>query len=340
MRRLWRAKRWLKYRLAPRALILMYHRVTELENDPHLLAVRSAHFSAHLEVIRSNCSPLSLRQLAVALHEGNIPNRAAVITFDDGYADNLYEAKPLLERYEIPATVFVTAAHLNSQREFWWDELDRQLLQPGVLPGRLELSFNGDHYTWDLGHDAEYSKADYQRDSTWHIEREDTPTLRHQLFRWLFERLVVLPDGEQQQVLEKLRQWTSAESSGRDSHQSLTPEELGRLVAGDLVEVGAHTMTHPQLSRLPINEQRREIQKSRACLEAVVKRPITSFAFPHGSTTLEAVSILQETGFLCACTSDADAVWRNANPWQLPRLGVRDWDGDAFGRWLNWWLNG
>src|SRR4030095_8520096 len=95
----------LKYLFGARALILMYHRVAELRNDPYLLAVQPNHFSDHLEVIRRHCFPIKLQQLVKALANGRIPKRAVVITFDDGYADNLLNAKPLLERYGTPDTV-------------------------------------------------------------------------------------------------------------------------------------------------------------------------------------------------------------------------------------------
>jgi peptidoglycan/xylan/chitin deacetylase (PgdA/CDA1 family) len=80
-----------------------------------------------------------------------------VITFDDGYADNLHNAKPLLERYDIPATVFVTTGHIGHEREFWGDELDRLLLQPSTLPELLGLSINGSPYQWELGEVAHYT---------------------------------------------------------------------------------------------------------------------------------------------------------------------------------------
>ena len=70
----------------------------------------------------------------MAVSGGDVPSAGVVVTFDDGYADNFHNAKPLLERYEIPATVFVTTGYLQDQREFWWDELERILLQPGTLP--------------------------------------------------------------------------------------------------------------------------------------------------------------------------------------------------------------
>src|SRR5262245_38761050 len=149
---------WLKHRFTSQALILMYHRVTELPNDPYLLAVTPKHFAEQLEVIRRYGVPMRLLQFVEVLRAGHIPNRAVVVTFDDGYADNLYQAKPLLARYEIPATIFVTAGQVGSQREFWWDELDRLLLQPGMLPARLRLHLNGTVFEKDLAETSTYTE--------------------------------------------------------------------------------------------------------------------------------------------------------------------------------------
>ena len=63
-----------------------------------------------------------------------------MITFDDGYADVLHHAKPLLERHSVPATVFVATGAIGQRREFWWDELGGLFLQPGTLPEELELT--------------------------------------------------------------------------------------------------------------------------------------------------------------------------------------------------------
>jgi peptidoglycan/xylan/chitin deacetylase (PgdA/CDA1 family) len=94
--------------------------------------------------------PIPLQQLVEALQEGKVPARAVVVTFDDGYPDNLHEAMPLLERYDISATMFVTAGQLGSQREPWWDELDRLLLQPGILPPKLRLNINGSTFDFHI----------------------------------------------------------------------------------------------------------------------------------------------------------------------------------------------
>jgi peptidoglycan/xylan/chitin deacetylase (PgdA/CDA1 family) len=338
-RRIGQAARWLKYRIASRALILMYHRVTDLSNDPYLLAVKPKHFAEQLEVIRRFCTPVTLSQLVEALRHGKTLNRAIVITFDDGYADNLHCAKPLLQRYEIPATVFVTAGYLEKRREFWWDEMDRALLQPGTLPHRLRLDINQTAYEWELGEATVYTEKDYRCYNDWHIERQDDPTSRHRLFRALYSAVANLPTIDRQKVLDDLLLWAGAESAARPTHRTLTTDELVLLHEGTLIEIGAHTMTHPFLSTLSANDQRSEIQESKSILERILNQPVTSFAFPHGSSNAETDAAIQKD-FLCACSSIADAVWRNSECFQLPRLGVRDWNQETFARWLKWWMDG
>src|SRR5262249_26471757 len=151
---------------------------------------------------------------------GKVPKRGVVVTFDDGYADNLYGAKPLLERYDIPATVYVTNGHIGHPREFWWDELDRLLLQPRTLPATLELRLNGHTWQWKLGDAAAYTSSEYERHRDWHIEQQHDPTSRHLLLRSLYQRLHGLTaEKDREQLLEELRIWAGAESSGRPTHR-------------------------------------------------------------------------------------------------------------------------
>ena len=82
-------------RFLPEALILLYHRVTELDSDPWSLSVTPRHFAEHIEVLRRHCHPLTLQQLVQALGDGDVSKRSVAVTFDDGYADVLYRAVPL-----------------------------------------------------------------------------------------------------------------------------------------------------------------------------------------------------------------------------------------------------
>ncbi|MGB5618733.1 MAG: polysaccharide deacetylase family protein, partial [Desulfobacterales bacterium] len=154
----------------------MYHRVASLELDPWALCVTTQNFAEHLEVLQKEARPISLKQLVQAHTQGHIPDRAVAVTFDDGYADNLYDAKPLLEKYNIPATVFVASGFVGHKYEFWWDELERIFLQPGTLPEILTLSVNGKTYQWELGEAADYSEDNYLRYCGWTVDWQEAPS--------------------------------------------------------------------------------------------------------------------------------------------------------------------
>src|SRR5712691_1061816 len=330
----------LRNKFVKRGLILMYHRVAALPSDPHQLCVTPQHFAEHLAVLAESCLPISLRQLGQALRAGEVPDQAVVVTFDDGYADNLYNAKPHLERFGIPATVFVTTQYLGSGREFWVDELTRLLLQPGTLPATLHLQVNGCDYHWELGEAAHYGEEDCDRQRGWNVSQKDDPSRRHSLYRTLYLLLCSVSERERGKILHELRVWGGADFPARPTHRPLSPDEVRHLVAGGHVEVGAHSVTHSTLSSLSPTEQRMEIEGSKTSLEEILGHPVTSFAYPYGQYTLETITLVRQAGFAFACSTVEDVIWRGTDCLQLPRVGVRDCEGEIFARRLSQWLRG
>ena len=82
----------------------MYHRVEDLAYDPYDLAVSPKNFMQQIDYIKRTCSVVSLLDIAKGLRSGSLPRRAVAITFDDGYVDNLKNAKPILKAAQTPAT--------------------------------------------------------------------------------------------------------------------------------------------------------------------------------------------------------------------------------------------
>ena len=277
----------------PKALILLYHRVADIQPDPWSQCVTPRHFAEHLEVLSAQWHVLRLGELVRALEDGSIPDRSVVITLDDGYAGNLHCVKPLLERYGTPATVFVASGPVGKPREFWWDQLERSVLRDGNL--QLDL------------------------------------------YRSLYHLLRPLPDAERRQVLDQLREWAGIEPAVRATHRPLTAEELTELARGELVEIGAHTITHPVLAELPESQQRAEIQGGKARLEELLGRRVRHFACPYGSFSEATPEIVRKAGFESACCRSAMVVDKYAFPFLLPRLVVQNWDGEEFARRLSEW---
>lgn len=340
MRGAWRLGQFAKSFL-PGVIILLYHRVARLLPDPQLLAVTPEHFAEHLEILRTYGSPLPLKRIDKCLRYPNLGQRAVIVTFDDGYTDNLYNAKPLLERYDIPATVFVMTGYLENNREYFCDELERVLLQPGTLPETLRLVVNEETHQWELGEATRYREEDFEPNRFWNVADSGNPTARHSMYRSLHNLLRPSPPEERRRIVDDIVAWAGAESVSRPTHRVLSPDEVCSLADGGLIEVGSHTVTHPVLSALPKARQRDEITRSKSRLEQILGGPVTSFAYPYGTRsdyTAETVVAVREAGFNRACSNFRGVVWPAQDRWQLPRCLVRDWDGEEFARRLRDWF--
>jgi peptidoglycan/xylan/chitin deacetylase (PgdA/CDA1 family) len=314
----------------------MYHRVAEPDLDPWGLSVSPVHFAEQLEVINKYFHPLSMQDLLKQLQRGKVPNRSVVVTFDDGYVDNLLDAKPLLAQYDVPATIFLVTEALVEERNFWWDDLEWALLQPGTLPDHLELKVNNSKYECYLGDARMYSKEDRQKDRQrrpW-----DAPAgTRLAFFYVIWQHLWKLSKPERIEALNAICTWAGMNKDLRRAGRALNKQEVNVLIEGGLIEVGAHTVTHPSLTVLPRLQQLEEISSSKTQLENIIGYPVTDFSYPHGDYSLETLKLVHKAGFQSASTTNIKCVFPDADPFQLPRFQVDDWSGDQFLRRLARW---
>jgi peptidoglycan/xylan/chitin deacetylase (PgdA/CDA1 family) len=310
-------------------MILLYHRIAAESSDPWDLAVSPSHLAEHLEVLTRYGPVLQLQNLVRQLKVGNLPPRAVIITFDDGYTDNLYNAKPLLERYDVPATVFLTTSNLGSDRELWWDELEKALLRTKRLPTTLCLKVNGRKFHWAHDDSASHDTVATHNLGRWKMG-EKPPSPRHTLYCELWKKLSVMQEDDRREVMEEIANWAGTDLTGRATHRLLSPEEVVDLAKGELIEIGAHTVTHSALSALPEEMQRHEIQKSKDFLDALIGKQVISFAYPHGRYSPRTVALVRDLGLRCACTTDPGSVDTLADCFRLPRTHVKDWNGEEF----------
>lgn len=316
--------RWLRSRFNKRALILGYHRIADVPSDVYRTCVSPKNFATHLEILHQYTNPVSLCELVQALLNKNLPPRTVALTIDDGYADVLYQAKPLLERYEIPTTTFVATGYLGS--EFWWDKLERIIFAPKALPKSLSLVVNGHIHKW----------TSVEPDSA--MGEKGTNGSRHRLLQSLYHLLLPLDARLRQPALAQLEAWAGVTLDTNPHCRSLTSDEIVELAKGDLIDIGAHTVTHPVLPAIPEEMQRVEIQESKLCLEQILDRPVHSFSYPNGSTSEDTLIIVRNSGFVCACTSDSDVARVGSDLFQLPRYWVRNWPGSEFSKKIQMWL--
>jgi peptidoglycan/xylan/chitin deacetylase (PgdA/CDA1 family) len=319
-------------------VILCYHRVTELERDPQALAVRPDRFDEHMQIIRQIAEPVPLGSLVRDDGVVSASGRRVAVTFDDGYTDNLETARPILERYDIPATVFVVAGMVDDDGEFWWDELDRLLLKTSP-PGReLELEMGGRTLLWTMPSGNGSLGA---TTAGWSLLDPVDPGPVERLYRELDGLFREANHRERESALEVLRAWVGAGSEGRESHRVMGSSELRQLVEGGLVGVGSHGLHHISFAELSRDELSAEMTESRIRLERAVGRPVDEFAYPFGARFLlpaDDVSELREAGYRLACVNFEGTVRPGTPCHRLPRFLVRNWTGDEFSERLERWF--
>ena len=314
------AGRWLRSRFAPSGLILGYHRVADPGASAYDLGVRPANFAQHLDVIQRYCTALSLNEFVDRLYAGQLPRRSVTLTFDDGYADFLSEAQPRLEHSAIPATVFVVSGALG--QAFWWDALADVVLHAQPQARELCLRVGAEKMVWILSDEAAGLAGSKQR---------------KRLVSDIHRRLLSVASEERLCLLAQVKEWAGGWSTAPASGRSMTADEI-RSLNGSLVQVGAHSVSHPLLAELSLAAQQSEIQGGKQALEVLLGRPVTSFSYPNGSVSAATRSQVQAAGYQQACGSQSDVARRASHRYELPRMWAPDSDGDAFARWLWCWL--
>ena len=323
-----------------KAAILTYHRVCNETCDPWALCVTPEHFDQQMAVLRQLFDVVPLMALENDVRAGTLRPGTVAVTFDDGYNDNVHIARPVLERYGVPATFFLVSSLIGSDREFWWDELDRLLLSPGRLPSRVEVDVAGTPIQQDLAAAVLYGADEAARDRRWRAW-EPPPTDRHRLYVSLWHALRSRPPLEQQRALDTLRRVVGVSPAGRPSRLAMSTVDLASLSGHALIDVGCHTDTHAQLSSLSVPSQADEMRRCRAELERWLEGPVPACAYPFGAYQdydAATCAVLDELGFRAACTTLQSFVVTGVDPLRLPRFTVQDWNGDEFAERMTGWL--
>jgi peptidoglycan/xylan/chitin deacetylase (PgdA/CDA1 family) len=288
-------------RLIAHRVILCYHNVgtpgTRQRgwlHDSRLIDARE--FEAQMRWLQLHCDVVSLDEL---FNSGGSRKTRVAITFDDGYYNNLSEVIPVMRELKLPMTWFVATGFVdNPQRLPWWDLLDFvlanvsssvQLNQAGVA-GRYDLSDSSDR---------ERFKQSVRRTMK-SSSPENGQAVVDELLGQL-EGQVELPENA------FVREWEIAAAEF------------------DGLELGGHTVSHPNMACCSEVQQYSEVQSGKRRLEEISGRRLKWFAYPfggRGSFDENSARIVKQAGFEGALTLVPGLVTRQGNPFQLPRIPV------------------
>ena len=301
------------------ATCLMYHRIAAggVGDRPHFdpnreLFVSEEEFEKQMRHVARNYDPLSLDEAIERLTAGRLPRRSVIVTFDDGYRDNLL-ALPALRQYGVPATIYVATGPVSRTRAMWWDEIEAVL---GSLE-ELNLDFSGQRHYWRLGTSDEKNKA----------------------FRDLNGIMKSLRPGEQDALLKDLRTTAGASDAAFFGDETILSWEEVRDVAKDpLITIGAHTEDHFVMSQLSGEELEAQLRRCQAQLRERADVEAEHFAYPFGGLAHAGereFEMLSRSGFKSAVTTRPGHWYARSRErlFSLPRIPVGFSDTEDDFRW-------
>jgi peptidoglycan/xylan/chitin deacetylase (PgdA/CDA1 family) len=281
----------------PKYAILCYHRIGS-GGIPLFSELLPALFDAQMRYLRRYYRILSFDEFCEEIQSGEAQENGVIITFDDGYVDLFTHAMPVLERYKIPATVYLPVACIESGQVPWYDKI---FLALKVYPGdEFEITLDGPQ-TFRLNSTAARLRA---ATSIIQYLRTLPDKSRRECCREI-EGRVALPSNE---LKDRMLNWS----------QIRTMYRFG-------IGFGSHTMTHPVVSQLTSRQLESELKESKELLEQRLTSPVAHFAFPFGKPEdcgANTESVLHRLGYRSAATTVEGVNWTGDNPYELRRSQV------------------
>jgi peptidoglycan/xylan/chitin deacetylase (PgdA/CDA1 family) len=322
--------------MGKRGIILSYHRIAPSEFDPWGLRVESSMFAEQMSILSELGQPMRLDDFATAGKSKSSDRPAIVVTFDDGYVDNLLEALPSLQRHKIPATAFI-ATGFTGRPHFWWEVMEHVFLRPGRLPPRLTLRYAENIFTWDLGAAADYTQEQYAADCI-ACKWRGLPGTRVRLYFDVYDALWTIPAEPRVSLISEILRWSGLDEGRLLGARPMTREELRVFASDPLITIGGHSIHHLPFDTVDVEVQDTEIAGGQSHLENWLGCDVDTFAYPHGKYTQDSIRLLETHGFICACTTREAAVDATSSLFELPRVVVKNWDREIFRARVQKWL--
>lgn len=301
------------------AVILMYHRVVPTSSEQARAAkwlryrslpgivVSPEMFEHQLRYLRRQYRIISLEDLAELLAAGqDIPPKSVVITFDDGWRDNFEYAFPILKELDVPATIFLTAEYIGTEKLFWpekvialFDAIEETNVDYPDLSGMT------------LPHDV---ASAIER-----IKQTGGPD-RDEAVGDLIERIKLIDRGLRDELIARLEAATGTLPKHR---VMLNWEEVSSMQA-EGVSFGSHGLSHEIMTEIDEDRLREELTRSKAVIEERLGRPCLTLAYPNGNHDDRVRRLTEEAGYRCAVAVKSGTVRRDSDLFALNRFNLHE----------------
>ena len=297
--------------------VLNYHRVT----DPHdpccdtfkpNISATPEMFDRQLAYLKKSFNVVTASDVAAcAAGTCTLPPRSALVTFDDGYADNYTVAYPMLKKHGLGALIFITTDFVGKSKPSFWDVAAYAFTHTQKTSAVLPLT-GETHWSDDAEKQAEMT-------------------------RWI-ETLKTVPEEDKQRYAGQLPAALGVDMEESNFSRVFMTWDQAREMAANGIEFGSHTLTHPIMTRIPVEQAKHELVESKRLIEQELGKPVDTFAYPNGGRAdfnAEIIAVAREAGYKLAFTLlPGSNFFRQlrADPYTIRRVFLSH--GDSFPRFV------
>ena len=288
-------------------LVLCYHKIYDLDRDWNCIATSVDTFSKQIEYIYKTYGFASSEELVNTKNDKRV-----VLTFDDGFEDNYTNVLPIIQAYDIPALFFIATETIHTQRETWCNELIRIILEGYAYPNDFRFCENGKMKLFPT----------------------ETVEQRIALYRYFRNIMLGLNMEERDDIFDLLKAWADTDRyPARTTHRMMSREQIRDLSSKENISIGCHTVTHPSLGLLTVEQQRYEILQSQNTLEEIIDKKVDQFAYPFGGINdynITTMNILESLNFKRAYSTTFKRKSKLDSVFEIPRVCINEMSMEAF----------
>ena len=291
-----------------KAIFLMYHRIIPREAMEQVyslgdIIVYQDVFEKQMAFLKDNYNVISLGAwVKAAKKKTKLPNKTVVITFDDGWEDNYIYAYPIMKKYQLPFTIYLTANVIGTDKIFWQEKVAFLIHNLMGVPDGLKnfISTISDDLKCFL------NKIASQKESLGD----------------LIKKMFHLKQSVRDEIIEKLENYLSHPRFPQEKNMFLNWEQIKMLERDPIVSFGSHAMNHAILTKIDDEKLSCELNSSKKILEDKCNRLFDTFAYPNGNYNENVIKHIKKTDYVAALTTDKGFNTDKVDLYKLKRLNV------------------
>lgn len=293
----------LRFRRKNRILVLLYHEIRKPENRFEA-AVSLEHFEEQIRFIKKHFEVISLTRMLEILSTKKAPEKPlAVVTFDDGYRDNLTVGCPVLRKYSVPAAIFLSVESIGNREPMWTSCVE--FLFKHTKQESVTLGAEGGNRTFRLG------RTDEQRMNVCYQVKL---------------AMKQLPDAMRQKVLNDLKEKLRVNvADGLWAGTAMLSWDDVRTLAKDpLIEIGSHALSHRMLANLPPDEMQSELKESKKKIEDEIGKEVSWISYPGNSYDRMVQDCARKAGYKAGFAVNQSLTDLTDDLFELKRVHIED----------------